>query len=102
MEGGHVRLREPDTLRERLVLRHPYAVKSVSFAPDGRAVAAADAVGVSLWDAREGRELLRLPGRESVRFLPGGGAGVVGTGSPARPVRLLRAASPDEVAARPR
>jgi WD40 repeat protein len=100
VEGGHVRLRDPDTLRERLLLRHQYAVKSLSFAPDGGAVAAADAVGVRLWDAREGRELLRLPGRESVRFLPDGRAVLVGTGDSARPVRVLRAASPNEVAAR--
>ena len=62
------------------MLRHPFAVTAVSFAPDGVAVGAADAVGVSLWDAREGRELLRMPGRASVRF--------------------LRDASPDEVAGR--
>ncbi len=71
-EGSAVRVAEIPTGKEVCVLKASKPITQVTFSPDGKLLATVSrSREIQVWDAREGKELLRLPGSEAA-FSPDG------------------------------
>jgi len=62
-DDGTIRVWDPDTQKQRLMLQHSYWVRDIAVSPDGsRLASSALDDSVRFWDLASGREIYRLPG----------------------------------------